>query len=227
MTGFPLGVPPLRADGLWVEPRAGGQPPGGRGGNDRRAALFLDRDGVLVEEVHYLHRPEDVRLVPGAAAVVGAAKARGWAVVLVTNQAGIGRGYYGWSAFAATQAAIYAALAAEGAPAGGGFDLVLACPHHPEGQPPYRHADPPCRKPNPGMLREALERLALDPAASLMVGDRAIDLQAARAAGLRRGLIVATGHGADAREQAAALALAAADFRVDQIPSIAAVATLL
>lgn len=191
-------------DGLWCERRRTGRTP--------PRALFLDRDGVLVEEVGYLHRPEEVRLAPGAAALCRAARDSGWALVLVTNQSGIGRGRYGWPEFAATQAEIERRLAAGGAPEP--FDLVLACPHHPEAAPPYRHADPPGRKPNPGMLLRGLALLGLEAADSWVVGDRALDLEAGRRAGLAGGLHVLTGHGADPGERERALALGRGDFRV-------------
>ncbi|MEX2629773.1 MAG: HAD-IIIA family hydrolase [Tistlia sp.] len=196
-------------DGLWCERRRLREP-GSRPASGR--ALFLDRDGVVVEEVGYLHRPAEVRVAPGAAALCRAARAAGWAVVLVSNQSGVGRGRYGWPAFAATQAEIERQLAAAGAPEP--FDLVLACPHHPEGLGRYRHPDHPARKPNPGMLLRAGALLALEPAAGWIVGDRALDLEAGRRAGLAGGLHVLTGHGAAAGERARALDLAAPGFRV-------------
>lgn len=186
-----------------------------------RPALFLDRDGVLVAEVGYLHRPEDVRLIPGAAALIAAASRAGLAAVLVTNQAGIGRGTYGWAEFQATQARISADLAAGGA----ALDMVLACPFHAEGQPPYRHPAHPCRKPRPGMILRAAERLGLDLAGSWIVGDRAIDLEAGRAAGLAGGVHVLTGHGAAERD--AAHAVATGRFRVLDADSVADVPALL
>ncbi len=186
-----------------------------------RPALFLDRDGVLVEEVGYLHRPEDVRPIPGAAALIAAANRAGLAVVQVTNQAGIGRGYYGWAEFRLTQERISADLAAEGA----ALDMVLACPFHAEAEPPYRHPAHPCRKPRPGMILRAAERLDLDLAGSWIVGDRAIDLEAGRAAGLAGGAHVLTGHGATERD--AALEVATGRFRVLGAESVAEMRALL
>jgi D-glycero-D-manno-heptose 1,7-bisphosphate phosphatase len=186
-----------------------------------RPALFLDRDGVLVEETGYLHRAEEVRLIPGATAAVAAAARAGLPVVLITNQAGIGRGYYGWAEFQAVQEKIAADLAA----GGGAFDMVLACPFHAAGQPPYRHPDHPCRKPRPGMILRAAEMLGLDLAGSWVVGDRAIDLEAGRAAGLAGGVHVLTGHGA--AERGAALELATGKFRTLGAESIAEVPALL
>jgi D-glycero-D-manno-heptose 1,7-bisphosphate phosphatase len=156
----------LESDGIWCRSFAAAD----FGGAVSRPALFLDRDGVVVEEVHFLQRPEDVRLVPGAAQVIAEARHQGIAVVLTTNQSGIARGLFGWEAFAAVQSRLEALM-------------VLACPFHPDGEPPYRR-EHPCRKPQPGMLLRAAERLGLDLGTSWVVGDRARDLEAR---GARRG----------------------------------------
>ena len=105
-------------------------PPGELAG---RPALFLDRDGVVVEEVNYLHRVEDTRLAAGARATIGKANRLGLAVILVTNQAGIGRGFYGWAEFAIVQEHILGLLGAAGAT----VDAVFACPHSPKGVDPF------------------------------------------------------------------------------------------
>lgn len=177
-------------DGIWVEVLRPAAQPG-------HAALFLDRDGVLVEEVGYLHRPGEVSLIAGAAQVVAAANRRGVPVIVATNQSGIGRGMYAWADFAATQRRLCGLLAAEGA----ALDMVLACPFHPKGRAPYRHPAHPCRKPRPGMLSEAVQRLGLNCARSWMVGDRLADVEAAEAAGLAGALHVLTGHGAAERTE--------------------------
>ena len=124
-------------------------------GVNPRPALFLDRDGVIVEEVHYLHRIKDMKVMPGAADVIGRANRAGVPVVVVTNQAGIGRGKYGWKEFIAVQDAMLDELASAGAY----VNAVFACPHHAEGVAPYDIADHPARKPNPGMLLAAAELL--------------------------------------------------------------------
>lgn len=170
----------LDDDGTWVQvfPREPDQP--------FRPALFLDRDGVLVEEVGYLHRPEDVRLVAGAADVIAAAGVRNICVVIVTNQSGVGRGLYSWADFAAVQEVILAHLTAKGAR----IDAVMACPHHAEAQPRYQHPNHADRKPNPGMILKAAAALRIDRPSSWIVGDRTGDLEAGRAAGLAGGLLV-------------------------------------
>ncbi len=208
---------PIEDDGIWCQSLRPAQAASLRG----RPALFLDRDGVLVVEIGYLHRPEDVRLIPGAAALTAAANSAKLAAVLVTNQAGIGRGIYGWAEFEATQERISAELAAAGA----GLDMVIACPFHAEAEPPYRHPAHPCRKPRPGMIRRAAERLGLDLAGSWIVGDRATDLEAGRAAGLAGGVHVLTGHGAAERDAAREVATGA--FRVLGAGSAAEVPALL
>ena len=187
-----------------------------------RAALFLDRDGVVVEEVGYLSRPEDVALETGAAETIAAFNRAGAPVVLVTNQSGVARGYFDWPAFEAVQQALADRLAASGAH----LDAVFACGYHESGRGNLAAADHPWRKPAPGMFLEAAERMSLDLSRSLIVGDRAQDLAAGRAAGLSAGLHVATGHG-DAAEQAAAAALNGPGFKVGLAANVGGALDLL
>jgi D-glycero-D-manno-heptose 1,7-bisphosphate phosphatase len=155
-----------------------------------KAAIFIDRDGTLNEEVGYLHRPEDVVLVPGAAEALARLNARGIPVVVVTNQAGIGKGRYGWEEFEAVMARIRELLSASGAR----IDAVYAAPHHAKGMGEYQHPDHPDRKPNPGMLVRAAREHGLDLSRSWMIGDKELDLLAGRNAGCRSAL-VRTGYG--------------------------------
>jgi D-glycero-D-manno-heptose 1,7-bisphosphate phosphatase len=173
-------------------------------------ALFLDRDGTIVEEIGYLSRPQDVRLVPGSAALIAAANRAGMPVIVVSNQSGIGRRLYGWDDFVAVQHRMLELLAAEGA----AIDAVFACPHHADAEDQWRHADHPARKPNPLMLREAAGLLSIDLAQSWIVGDRATDLAAGRNAGLQGGLLVLSRTVDQPGELRAAQVLAAAGFRV-------------
>lgn len=156
-----------------------------------RPAVFLDRDGTLNEEVDYLSDPDQLVLIPGAAAAVARLNARGIPVVVVTNQSGIGRGKYGWADFAAVMSRMSTLLALENAR----IDAVYASPHHELGQGEYAVADHPDRKPNPGMLVRAAGEYGLDLARSWMVGDKTVDLEAGRRAGCRVAL-VRTGYGA-------------------------------
>ncbi len=161
-----------------------------------RPALFLDRDGVIVDEVHYLHRPEDASLVPGIAELISTANAKSIPVVVVSNQSGIGRGMYGWDDFIAVQREIDRLLAARGAV----LDAVFACPFHRDAEPPYDVDDHPDRKPNPGMLLRAARLLDIDLARSWFVGDTVVDIEAAAAAGLAGAVHVLTGHGCRDRQ---------------------------
>jgi D-glycero-D-manno-heptose 1,7-bisphosphate phosphatase len=158
--------------------------------------VFIDRDGVIVEEVGYLHRVEDVRFIPGALEAIAQFNQAGIPVIEVTNQAGVARGYYGWDAFDAVQAFIDAELEK----AGGWLDAAWACGCHPSGKGPLA-MDHPCRKPNPGMLLEAAEALAIDLAESWMVGDKTIDIEAGIHAGVKTAILVETGYGARMREE--------------------------
>ncbi len=175
-----------------------------------RPALFLDRDGVIVDEVNYLHRVEDMRLSEGAAAVIGMANSADIPVVVVTNQSGVGRAMFGWSDFEAVQQAMIDALAAEGAH----VNAVFACPFHGDARSPWDVAEHRDRKPQPGMLVRAAGILPIELAASWIVGDRAGDLGAGKNAGLAGGMHVLSGHGDNAGERAAALRHGDDDFRV-------------
>ncbi len=147
-----------------------------------RPALFLDRDGVLNEDRGYVHRWEDFRWIPGAREAVAAFNARDWWVFVVTNQSGVGRGYYPEDDVHALHARMLEELAAAGAR----IDAFYQCPFHPEAlEDRYRHPDPPDRKPNPGMLLRAMAEWPVDTARSVMVGDKAIDVEAGRRAGVR------------------------------------------
>jgi D-glycero-D-manno-heptose 1,7-bisphosphate phosphatase len=156
----------------------------------QKPAIFLDRDGTLNEEVDFLSDPEQLVLIPGAAAAVARLNAMGIPVVVVTNQSGIGRGHYDWEDFAAVMNRMGALLALENA----WLDAVYASPHHEQAQGEYAVPDHPDRKPNPGMLLRAAEEHGLDLAHSWMVGDKDIDLEAGRRAGCHVAL-VRTGYG--------------------------------
>lgn len=157
--------------------------------------LFLDRDGVVVEEVRYLGDAEKVAILPGVRDTLIAARHLGWAVGLVTNQAGVGRGYYDWTDFANVQTRIIEHLDL-GTDV---FDFVAACGTHPEARHDHLRVEHLWRKPNDGMLRMAQQALALRLEDSVMVGDQLSDVQAGLTAGLPRVAHVLTGHGTEAR----------------------------
>jgi D-glycero-D-manno-heptose 1,7-bisphosphate phosphatase len=147
-----------------------------------RPALFLDRDGVLNEDRGYVSRWEDFAWIPGAKAAVAAFNAAGWWVIVVTNQSGVGRGYYS----EADMHALHKRMSAELAEAGARIDAFYFAPHHPQAPlEAYRHPDPPDRKPNPGMILRAMAEFPIDRARSVLVGDKVSDMEAATRAGVR------------------------------------------
>ena len=164
-------------------------------------ALFLDRDGVIVEEVGYLGRSESVQLIPGASEAIARANGLGVPVVVVTNQAGIGRGHYGWSGFESVNREMSHQLAGQSA----WLDAIFACPFHPDALPPYQAASHFGRKPEPGMLLRAARDLNLDLRASWIVGDTLGDVLAGRRAHLAGAVLVLTGHGARDRDKVIAM----------------------
>lgn len=155
-----------------------------------RPAVFLDRDGTLTEEVGYVNHPKRLRLLPRTGEAIRRLNEAGVPAVVVTNQAGIARGYFSEAILAAVNAELQAQLAAAGAR----LDGLYVCPHHPtEGAPPFRMRCE-CRKPKPGMLLEAAKDLDLDLRRSFMVGDKGSDLEVAPPIGAR-GVLVLTGYG--------------------------------
>jgi histidinol-phosphate phosphatase family protein len=148
-----------------------------------RSALFVDRDGTLIAERHHLADPEGVQLLPGVAEALRGVRAMGHPVVVVSNQAGVGRGSFPESVVHAVMARMRRLLRAEGVE----LDAVRHCPHAPE-------AGCECRKPGARLLREAADDLRLSLRDSVMVGDKWIDVEAGQAAG-GAGVLVKTGHG--------------------------------
>lgn len=144
-------------------------------------AVFLDRDGVLIEDTGYPHLEEHLRLIPGAAEAVRHLTQLGYLCVIVTNQSGVARGLFTESQMQAFNALVVRKLAAKGAVIG----AVYACSFHSEGQvEAYIHPDHPDRKPNPGMILRAIADHGIDPQKSFMIGDRPSDMEAARRAGM-------------------------------------------
>lgn len=183
--------PRLVDPGLWVESITGTNfPPG-------RPALFLDRDGTVNIDTGYPSDPAAAILRPEIVSVIAEANRRGVPVVVVTNQSGIGRGYFGWPQFTAFNERLLDLLRQEGAD----IDMILACAYHEAGQGVLRVEDHPMRKPGPGMLLTAAQRLRADLARSIMVGDKPDDLEAGRRAGLSRLFLIGE---ADAEARAVA-----------------------
>ena len=142
-------------------------------------ALFLDRDGVINVNHGYVHTPETTEWVPGVFDLAAAAHRAGYLLVVVTNQAGIARGYYTRAQFEDYARWVHAQLAAAGAP----LAATYYCPHHPAGIG-VLGVECFCRKPKPGLLLRAAEDLDIDLCASLLLGDSPSDIEAADAAGV-------------------------------------------
>jgi D-glycero-D-manno-heptose 1,7-bisphosphate phosphatase len=143
-------------------------------------ALFLDRDGVINEEVNYAHKIEQIKFVEGIFDLAAAAIRKDYKIFVVTNQAGIGRGYYTEADFHALTNWIEAQFAANNAP----ISKTYFCPNHPEhGQGKYK-IDCNFRKPKPGMILQAVEEYGIELASSILIGDRETDIHAAKNAGI-------------------------------------------
>jgi D-glycero-D-manno-heptose 1,7-bisphosphate phosphatase len=160
-----------------------------------RPAVFLDRDGTIVEDPGYLHEPDKVRLLPGAGEVIHRLNESGYLVVTVSNQSGIARGFYTAADYEAVQRRLAELLASQDAH----LDASYYCPHHPSFGGPCD-----CRKPKTKLFRDAEAALGIDLGASWWVGDRLSDVKPVRALG-GRAILVATGQGTLHQGQARAL----------------------
>jgi D-glycero-D-manno-heptose 1,7-bisphosphate phosphatase len=173
----------------------------------KRRAVFLDRDGVLVEDHGLLFEPQHFRILPGVPEALQRLARAGFALVVVSNQAVVARGLISESNLKALHRNLEARLGALGAPALDGF---YYCPHHPAATLARYRSDCQCRKPRPGLLLQAARELQLDLAGSFMVGDRPSDLQAGQAAGCRSLWLQTGRHGDPAIETPEPLAAACA-----------------
>jgi histidinol-phosphate phosphatase family protein len=147
--------------------------------------ILLDRDGTLIVEKNYLHDPNEVELIPGAAAALFNARNRGWGIVCVSNQAGVGRGLFEESAVDAVNQKVEQLLNARGA----SIDEYYFCPDHPN--MPSTH-----RKPAPGMALDAARDFDIDLKESLVIGDKPCDIELGQAVGAKT-VLVRTGYGAE------------------------------
>jgi D-glycero-D-manno-heptose 1,7-bisphosphate phosphatase len=168
-------------------------------GTEARPAVFLDRDGTIIEEKGFLGDPRGVALLPGAAEGLAALERAGFALIVVSNQSGVARGFFDERAVAAVNAAVDAALRAAGGPP---IDGWYFCPHGPD-------EGCACRKPAPELLLRAARERGIDLERSFAMGDKPRDLEAGRAAGVRATVLVSAG---GAGEAAALSATRSADF---------------
>ena len=153
-------------------------------------AVFIDRDGTISEEVGYVNHPSRFRLFPFAAEAIRLLNQNGWLAIVVTNQAGVARGYFPEAMITAVHDRLKEELGSQAAQ----LDAIYFCAHHPTiGEPPYR-LDCDCRKPKPGLINQALADFDIDLSQSWMVGDRYGDIELARNAGTRSALVM-TGYG--------------------------------
>lgn len=157
-----------------------------------RPAVFLDRDGTMIEDVGYLSRVADVRWFPFTVEAIRLLNRADFLVCVTTNQSGVARGYYDEDAVRALHAHMAAHLSGGGAT----VDAWLHCPHHPNADVPEYRVACDCRKPEPGMIRQACERFDVDLSRSFVVGDKPADLGSAARVGAR-GILVRTGYGDD------------------------------
>lgn len=183
-----------------------------------RAAVFLDRDGTIIEDADYLAHPDQAHLIPGAAAAIRRLNEAGIPVVIVTNQSAVARGLASEADVTAVNDRLRELLASAGAH----VDGIYYCPHHPEiGKLPYRRACD-CRKPLPGLLQRAAHELGLDLAGSTMIGDNLRDLEAGAAAGCALLMLVRTGHGAADEAKAKSVRLSAPAVFCDDLAAAVA-----
>ena len=153
-------------------------------------AVFLDRDGTIIEEVGYLDRPERVEFFPWTIDAIRVLNRAGLAVVLVSNQSGIARGFFTEAVVDDVHRRISEMLAAGGAR----IDAYYYCPHHPDGRIPDLAKVCDCRKPARGLVDRAVTEFGVAPHRSFVVGDRWVDVGLARTVGAK-GVLVRTGYG--------------------------------
>ncbi|HYJ45292.1 MAG TPA: HAD family hydrolase [Pyrinomonadaceae bacterium] len=156
----------------------------------KRRAVFMDRDGTISEEIGYVNHPSRYKVFPYSAEAVRLLNEAGWLAILVTNQAGVARGYFSEEVIGAVHELLRTELESGGAH----LDAIYYCAHHPSvGEPPYRF-DCDCRKPKPGLIRRAASEFDLDLERSWMIGDRYSDTELARNAGTRAAFVL-SGYG--------------------------------
>lgn len=156
-------------------------------------ALFLDRDGVINKEKHYVHRKEDFEFIDGVFDACRQARALGYKLIIVTNQAGIARGIYSESDFHSLNRWMLQKFTDQGV----SIEGVYFCPHHPTAGKGKYLKKCHCRKPLPGLFEQAVNEHDIDPVRSVVVGDKVSDMEAAASAGIGVCVLVRSGHRLD------------------------------
>lgn len=166
----------------------------------KQKAIFLDRDGVINHDHAYVHKIEEFEFIEGVFDACRHFVAKGYILIVVTNQSGIGRGYYDEAQFAQLTDWMKARFIDEGCE----LAEVYFCPHHPKKALPQYLLDCQCRKPAPGMLNQAISAFNIDVKKSMMIGDKLSDIKAAENAGVTRKILVNSGQALSAEELAQA-----------------------
>jgi D-glycero-D-manno-heptose 1,7-bisphosphate phosphatase len=176
-----------------------------------RPAVFLDRDGVINQETGYVHKVDEFHFINGVVEACREMSKAGYRLIVITNQAGIARGYYTVDDFHCLTKWMLDSFRQQGVE----IDGVYFCPHHPvHGVGEYRR-DCDCRKPAPGMILHAAQEHSLDLQRSILVGDKMTDIEAGRAAGVGCCVLVQTGHSVSDED------LDMADTVFDDLPEVA------
>jgi D-glycero-D-manno-heptose 1,7-bisphosphate phosphatase len=171
-----------------------------------RKAVFIDRDGTINVDVHYLSTPPDLILYPGVAEGIATLARSGFLIIIITNQSGIARGNLTHEMLGEIHKRLHSLVEESG----GRIDAIYYCPHHPDEKCA-------CRKPQPGMLQKAISDLHIDPKQSFIIGDRMLDVEAGKAVGLKAVLIPEAAHEAAVEEEKKKSA-AKADFECRKFP---------
>ncbi len=144
-------------------------------------AVFLDRDGTIIEDVGYVHEEDKIKFLPGVSEAIKLLNKSGFKVIIITNQAGVARGYFTEEAVKEINKYIQESLAKEGAL----IDMIYYCPHHVQGIIEEYKKECNCRKPNPGMIEEAVRDFGIDLKKSFVIGDKASDIEAGHRVGCK------------------------------------------
>jgi len=159
---------------------------------DPRPAIFLDRDGTIIEEIGYIDDPEKVQLLPGAVEALRIFRQLRFWILVLSNQSGVARGFFPESRVGAVNQRLQEQLRAQGVE----VDAFYYCPHHPQAAVPAYRVECDCRKPRPGMIQQAMREFPVVLDRSVIIGDRYSDVEAGKRLNLTA-ILVLTGYGAN------------------------------